>query len=98
MEQLVSDPKVRKAVVDGAREAQYGVTTKLWRQGRQTRFDAPLVAAAYNAGGIYYNAASSNRWRLRQYPLGTSKHVDRFVDARKTPYEGGIPSFARLLP
>jgi len=77
----------------------------MWRQSRQTRFDVPLVAAAYNAGGVYYNNGPDNRWRLRQYPLGTAAHVDRFVgffnaalaDAQKTRYDRAIPNFAALL-
>jgi putative peptidoglycan binding protein/transglycosylase-like protein with SLT domain len=76
----------------------------MWRQGRQTKFDVPLVAAAYNAGGVYYNGSPNNRWRVRQYPLNTSHHVDRFVrffnaalaDAKGTPY-GAIPNFAARL-
>jgi hypothetical protein len=44
-----------------------------------TRFDPPLVGAAYNAGGVYHDPAAANRWRLRCYPIGTGAHVDRFV-------------------
>lgn len=77
----------------------------IWRQARITRFDPPLVAAAYNAGGVYYNSSPQNAWRLRQYPIGTSKHVDRFVrffnaamsDAQRSAYEESIPSLARVL-
>ncbi len=49
------------------------------RQFSQTQFDPPLVASAYNAGGVYYNGAAANRWKTRQYPVGSSHHVDRFV-------------------
>jgi len=48
-------------------------------QSKQTHFDPPLVAAAYNAGGIYRQQGKKNRWGLRQYPIGTGKHCDRFV-------------------
>jgi hypothetical protein len=42
---------------------------------------------------------------LRQYPLGTAAHVDRFVgffsaalvDAQKSRYDSAVPSFAALL-
>lgn len=44
-----------------------------------TGFDPPKVACAYNAGGVYYNDSPNNRWRMRQYPIGTSAHADRFV-------------------
>jgi Transglycosylase SLT domain len=49
------------------------------RQARNTRLDPPLVAAAYNAGRLAHNPSDRNRWKLRQYPIGTSKHCDRFV-------------------
>ena len=52
--------------------------TYMWNQGRHTGFDPPLVAAAYNAGSLYRNDGVLNHWKLRQYPSGTSKHVDRF--------------------
>ena len=48
-------------------------------QKRLTGFDPPLVAAAYNAGGLYPEATSTNRWGLRCYPLGTGIYIDRFV-------------------
>lgn len=49
------------------------------QQWKATHLDPPKVACAYNAGGIYYNDSPDNRWRMRQYPIGTSKHADRFV-------------------
>lgn len=54
-------------------------TAYIARQGRRTRLDPPLVAAAYNAGRLAHNTGQNNRWKLRQYPIGTSKHCDRFV-------------------
>ncbi|OAN58880.1 transglycosylase SLT domain-containing protein [Sphingomonas sp. TDK1] len=51
----------------------------MWSQARETGFDPPLVAAAYNAGSVRYNGGAENRWRLRQFPIGTGKHCDRFV-------------------
>ncbi len=44
-----------------------------------TNFDPPIVACAYNAGGVYQNNGKHNRWKMRQYPIGTSKHTDRFI-------------------
>lgn len=44
-----------------------------------TKLDPPLAAAAYNAGGIYQQDGPNNRWKLRQYPIGTSEHCDRYV-------------------
>jgi Transglycosylase SLT domain len=44
-----------------------------------TNLDPPKVAAAYNAGSLKFNASPNNRWRMLQFPIGTSEHVDRFV-------------------
>lgn len=44
-----------------------------------TSFDPPKVACAYNAGDIYYNQSDANRWKMRQYPINSSEHADRFV-------------------
>lgn len=48
-------------------------------QRKLTGFDPPLVAAAYNAGRLAYQSGAQNRWKLRQYPIGTGAHCDRFV-------------------
>lgn len=49
------------------------------RQSKKTGFDPPLVAAAYNAGSLKHQDGKNNRWKLRQFPIGTSAHCDRFV-------------------
>jgi Transglycosylase SLT domain len=54
-------------------------TAYIAKQRRITGFDPPLVAAAYNAGRIARNPGAQNRWKLRQYPIGTGAHCDRFV-------------------
>lgn len=54
-------------------------TSYIAEQRSRTALDPPKVACAYNAGGVYENQSSGNRWRMRQYPIGTSKHCDRFV-------------------
>lgn len=54
-------------------------TSYIAEQSSVTQLDPPLVAAAYNAGGLYEQDGAQNRWKLRQYPIGTSVHVDRFV-------------------
>ena len=79
--------------------------TYMMQQAHQTRHDPPLVAAAYNAGSLRYNGGRDNRWRLAQYPLGTSKHVDRFLRAFNAAMQivpsadlpASVPSFHRLL-
>ena len=54
-------------------------TAYIARQKKSSQFDPPKVACAYNAGGIYYNKSDNNRWKMRQYPIGSSEHADRFV-------------------
>lgn len=48
-------------------------------QVRFTDLDPVLVSATYNAGRLEFQNGIKNRWKLRQYPLGTSLHVDRFI-------------------
>ncbi|MBV9251885.1 MAG: peptidoglycan-binding protein [Acetobacteraceae bacterium] len=80
-------------------------TAYMAQQGVQTRHDPPLAAAAYNAGSLRYDSTPANRWRLIQYPIGTSRHVDRFVRffnaAVSAVDEAGVPnnvpSLRRLL-
>jgi hypothetical protein len=48
-------------------------------QMTRTNLDPPKVACAYNAGGIYPNDGPDNRWKMRQYPIGSGAHADRFV-------------------
>ena len=54
-------------------------TSYIAKQAPITGLDPPLVAAAYNAGRLTPNDGVENRWKLLQYPIGTGKHVDRFV-------------------
>lgn len=80
-------------------------TAYIEQQSVQTRYDPPLVAAAYNAGSLRYNGGAENRWKLLQYRIGTSEHVDRFlrgfnaamtvVDAAGLPDD--VPSMRRSL-
>jgi hypothetical protein len=55
-------------------------TAYIASQWKSTHFDPPKVACAYNAGGVYYNSSDQNRWKMRQYPIGTDKHANRFVE------------------
>lgn len=54
-------------------------TAYIARQRGITQLDPPKVACAYNAGGVYYNGGAGNRWKMRQYPIGSGEHADRFV-------------------
>ena len=54
-------------------------TAYIASQWTSTSFDPPKVGCAYNAGGIYYNQSDANRWKMRQYPINSADHADRFV-------------------
>ena len=55
-------------------------------------------------GGLYYNPSTGNRWKMRQYPINSSQHADRFIkwfnDCDVMFKEDNLaptPSFYRLL-
>lgn len=54
-------------------------TSYIASQAFKTNLDPVLVPIAYNAGGIYYQNGVNNRFKMRQYPIGTSEHVDRYI-------------------
>jgi hypothetical protein len=73
------NPKIdRKFLFNPANSIMAG--TCVIKQGHTaTNLDPPKVAAAYNAGSLIHQGSSGNRWKMRQFPIGTSAHVDRFV-------------------
>jgi hypothetical protein len=91
-------------LLDPARSILAG-TSYIAAQAGVTRLDPPVVACAYNAGGVYEQRGAANHWRMRQYPIGTPNHADRFViffnQALRLVAEGArlgdAPSFCRLL-
>lgn len=82
-------------------------TAYINQQRTVTRLDPPQVACAYNAGGLYLNRGEANRWKLKQYPIGTGAHADRFTKwfndcfatfaADPSRVSSTVPSFFRLL-
>lgn len=54
-------------------------TAYIDQQRGVTGLDPPKVACAYNAGALYANSGETNRWQMRQYPIGSGDHADRFV-------------------
>lgn len=86
MQTLISTARsvLNRPDVDGAwlcipENSIHAGTAYIAKQKRTTRLDPPLVACAYNAGGVYENSGAHNRWKMRQFPLGSSEHCDRFV-------------------
>jgi soluble lytic murein transglycosylase-like protein len=54
-------------------------TAYIGQQRKVTDFDPPKVACAYNAGNLIHQTGAGNRWKMRQFPIGTGAHADRFV-------------------
>jgi hypothetical protein len=75
----LGDQKISHLDLKAPRVSIRAGTSYIASQFPHTGFDPPLVAAAYNAGGLYKDDTPGNRWRLRCYPIGTGKHIDRFV-------------------
>ncbi len=44
-----------------------------------TMLDPPVAVAAYHAGGVYRMGGRSNRWKMKQYPARTGRHIDRAI-------------------
>jgi hypothetical protein len=68
----------RSWLLKGDNSIQAG-TAYIAQQSRVTGLDPPLVGAAYNAGGLYEQTGAQNRWKLRQYPIGTGDYLDHFI-------------------
>jgi hypothetical protein len=75
----LGNPNINRAWLLIPRNSIMAGTAYIKRQADTTRLDPPLVACAYNAGSLRHNASQTNRWRMVQYPIGTSAHCDRFI-------------------
>jgi hypothetical protein len=104
--EVMRDPTIGDAWLRVPENAIRAGVGYIRRQAPRTRLDPPVVACAYNAGDVYYQGGAANRWKMRQYPIGTGAHADRFVaflnDAMRvirgeTPDLRGTPSFVALL-
>lgn len=77
----MGDPTIDRNWLFNVRNSLRGCSAYIKQQhDRQgTSWDPVLVACAYNAGGLYEQKGPENRWKLRQFPIGTGRHADRFV-------------------
>lgn len=73
------DSSINRSFLEKPSNSIKAGTSYIADQRSRTLLDPPKVACAYNAGGVYENQSSGNRWRMRQYPIGTSEHCDRFI-------------------
>ncbi len=102
---LLRQPQLKLAELQNPDVAILAGAAYMDQQTPETHCDPPLVAAAYDTGTLRYIADDANRWRLLQYPIGTSGYVDRFirflnaamaaVDTIEWPYH--VPVLAHLL-
>ncbi|MGE0737395.1 MAG: transglycosylase SLT domain-containing protein [Alphaproteobacteria bacterium] len=76
---MAGNPGVSRQWVQNPNNAIDLIGVYLTRQYKETGFDPPKVAAAYNAGGLYADPSPGNPWKLRNYPLGKSVFIDNFV-------------------
>jgi hypothetical protein len=79
-------------------------TAYMRSQQGQTHYDPPKAACAYNAGSLRRDTSAGNRWKMVQYPIGTSAHADRWVKwfndcfaAFATPAALPDPSYVKAL-
>ncbi len=77
--EVLADNTIDRAWLLTADNAIRAGTAYIASQWKKTDFDPPKVACAYNAGGVYRNRGDANRWKMRQYPINSSEHADRFV-------------------
>lgn len=77
--QVLGDPTINRAwLLEPGNSIRAG-TAYIASQWKGTHLDPPKVACAYNAGSVVFNDSPDNRWKMRQFPIGTSEHADRFV-------------------
>lgn len=77
--ETLADPRIGRAWLLDPRNAITAGTAYIAHQSAETGFDPPVVACCYNAGRVAADPSPGNRWRMRQYPLGTGQHADRFT-------------------
>lgn len=76
---MLKDKSIDRAWLQDPANAIRMIGVYLDNQYHLTGFDPPKVAAAYNAGGLYREDGATNRWKLRNYPVGTPMYIDHFV-------------------
>ncbi len=77
--EALDDPRIDRDWLLVADNSIQAGTAYIGQQRRKTELDPPKVACAYNAGSVIRNDGPGNRWKMRQFPIGTSHHADRFV-------------------
>ncbi len=76
---VMKDNSIDRAWLLDATNSIMAGTAVIASQKKMTQLDPPLAAAAYNSGGVYRQDGAANRWKLRQFPIGTGTYCDRYV-------------------
>jgi hypothetical protein len=77
--EALGEPSINRAWLLQPDNSIRAGTAYIALQWKETGFDPPKVACAYNAGRVVHNGGAENRWKMRQYPINTGHHADRFV-------------------
>ncbi len=77
--EALDDPSIDRDWLLVADNSIQAGTAYISQQRRKTNLDPPKVACASNAGSVIRNNGPDNRWKMRQFPIGTGHHADRFV-------------------
>lgn len=104
--EALKDPRIGTVqLLDPAVSIKAG-TAYIAQQFAKTGYDPPLVAAAYNAGGVYDDPVPGLPFSLRDFPAGSDSHVERFVAwfgdamavvAEDPAFWAGVPTFNNYL-
>ena len=103
--EVMRDPAIDRTWLFSVKNSLLACAAYIKLQSAKTSYDPVCVACAYNAGGLYEQKGALNRWRLRQFPIGSGKHADRFVEyfnaalALSDSFDGAVcVRYRSLLP
>lgn len=77
--QVLKNPNLTRVDLFNPDTAIRAGTGYVAMQKGKTGLDPVLVAAAYNSGGVYYQKGEQNKFKLRVYPIGTSRYIEKFI-------------------
>ena len=89
---VMKDRKIDRRWMFNPENALTAAARYMKSQARITQWDPPLVAAAYNAGGVYHQGGEKNRWKMRNYPIGSGVYINKFVYS----FNASLQMFGRM--
>ena len=93
---IMHDPKIDRQWLFNVSNSLTACAKLMKSAASKTFLDPILAACTYNAGGLYQNDGAENRWKLRQFPIGTSRHADRFGEYLNIAMQRGEDRFGKL--